>query len=88
MKLLIMQLSPPSRHIRERLAMNKQGSHRSHTEMIILKNVMKVEIKENYRVEVSNNFATLEGLDTRVEFNILWEKIRENIEVLVKENLC
>jgi hypothetical protein len=34
-----------------------------------LKNLNEVEGKEQYHVEVSNRFATLEDLDTEVEIN-------------------
>jgi hypothetical protein len=42
---------------RERIAVNKQGSHKFHTERFNLKNLNEVEGKEKYRVEVSNRFA-------------------------------
>jgi hypothetical protein len=42
---------------RERLAVNKQRSHRFHTERFNLKKLNKVEGKEQYCVEVSNKFA-------------------------------
>jgi hypothetical protein len=40
--------------IRERLAVNKQGSHKFHIERFNLKKLNEVESKEKYRVEVSN----------------------------------
>jgi hypothetical protein len=49
--------------VRERLAVNKQRSHRSHMERLNLKKLNEVEGKEQYRVEVSNRFAALEDLD-------------------------
>jgi hypothetical protein len=48
--------------IRERLAVNKQGSHKFHMEGFNLKKLNEVEGKEKYRVEVSNRFAALEDL--------------------------
>jgi hypothetical protein len=44
-----------------------------------LKKLDEVESKE-YRVEVANRFAALEGLDAEVEINTIWETIRENIK--------
>jgi hypothetical protein len=52
--------------IRERIAVNKQGSHKCHVERFNLKKVNEVEGKEKYRVEVSNRFAALEDLDAEV----------------------
>jgi hypothetical protein len=70
--------------IRERLAVNKQGSHKFHMERFNLKKLNVVEGKEKYRVEVSNRFAALEDLDTMVEIHIIWETIRENIRISAK----
>jgi hypothetical protein len=41
----------------ERLAVNKQRSHRFHMERFNLKKLNKVEGKEQYRVEILNRFA-------------------------------
>jgi hypothetical protein len=58
---------------RERLAMNKQRSHRFHTKVFNLREFNKVEGKENYHVEVSDRCAALEDLDTEVKINTAWE---------------
>jgi hypothetical protein len=73
--------------IRERLAMNKQGSHKFQMERSNLKKLNEVEGKEKYRVEVSNRFAALEDLDTEVEINTIWETFRENIKISATECL-
>jgi hypothetical protein len=52
-------------NIRERLAVNKQGSHKFHMERTDLKKLN--EVGEKYRVEVSNRFAALEDLDAEVD---------------------
>jgi hypothetical protein len=52
-----------------------------------LKKLNEVEGKEQYRVEVSNRFAALEGLDEEVEINSAWEMIRKNINISSKESL-
>jgi hypothetical protein len=72
--------------VRERLAVNKQRSHRSHLERFNLKKLNEVECKEQYCVEVSNRFAALEDLDAEVEINSAWETIRENIKISAKES--
>jgi hypothetical protein len=63
--------------IRERIAVNKQGSHISHMERFNLKKLNEVEGKEKYLVEVSNRSATLEYLDTEAAITSIWEPIRE-----------
>jgi hypothetical protein len=70
--------------VRERLAVNKQGSQRFDMERFNLKKLNEVEGKEKFRVEVSNRFASLEDLDAEVEINIAWETIRENIKISAK----
>jgi hypothetical protein len=55
--------------IRERIAMNKQGSHKCHMDRFNLKKLNEVEGKEKYCVEVSNRFAALEDLDTDLSFD-------------------
>jgi hypothetical protein len=67
--------------VRERLAVNKQRSHRFHTERFNLKKLNEVEGKRQFRVEVSNRFAALEVLDAEVEINSAWEMIRETIKI-------
>jgi hypothetical protein len=73
--------------IRERLAVNKQGSYKFCMERFNLKKLNEVEGKEKYCVEVSNRFAALEDLDTEVEINTIWGANRENIKILAKESL-
>jgi hypothetical protein len=70
--------------VRERLVVNNQGSHTIHMERFSLKESDEAEGKEKYRVEVSNRFAALEGLDAQVEVNTVWETIRESIKISAK----
>jgi hypothetical protein len=73
--------------IREKIAVNKQGSHTFHMEWFNLKKLNEVEGKEKYHVEVSNRFAAFQDLDAEVEINIIWETITENIKISAKESL-
>jgi hypothetical protein len=50
--------------VREKLAVNKQRSHRFEMERFNFKKLNDVESKEQFCVEVSNRFAALEDLDT------------------------
>jgi hypothetical protein len=49
-----------------------------------LKNLNKVEGKEEYRVEVSSRFAALEDLDTEVDISSAWKMIRDNAKFSAK----
>jgi hypothetical protein len=73
--------------VRERLAVNKQRSHRFHVERFNLKKLNEDERKGQYLVEVSNRFAALEDLDREVEINSSWEMTSENIKISAKESL-
>jgi uncharacterized FlaG/YvyC family protein len=72
--------------VRERLAVSKQKTRQVHTERFNLKKLNEVEGKEQYHVEISNRFASLENLD-EVDINRVWESIRENIKISTKESL-
>jgi hypothetical protein len=73
--------------VRERLAVNKQRSQRFNMERFNLKKLHDVEGIEQFRVEDSNRFASLEDLDSEVEINSVWETIRENIKISAKGSL-
>jgi hypothetical protein len=73
--------------VRERLPANKQRLQRFHMERFNLRKLNELEGKLQYRVEVSNRFAALEDLDTKVGINSAWETIRENINISAKESL-
>jgi hypothetical protein len=51
----------------ERLAVNKQRSHRFHMERFNLKKLKKAEWKEKYCFEVPNRFANLEDSGSKVD---------------------
>jgi hypothetical protein len=67
--------------VKDRLAMSKQIMHRFHMERLNLKKLNEVEGKEQYRVEVSNRFTSLENLDTEVDINRAQGTIRETIKI-------
>jgi hypothetical protein len=56
-------------------------------ERLNLKNLNEVEGKEQYHVEISNEFSALENLDTEVDVNKAWKTIRENIKISAKESI-
>jgi hypothetical protein len=56
-------------------------------ERFYLMKLNDVEGKEQFCVEISNRFATLEDLDAEVESNSAWEKIGENINIPAKGSL-
>jgi hypothetical protein len=73
--------------VRETLAVTEQRLHRFHMKRFNLKKLNKVEGKEQYHAEVSDRIAVLEDLDDKVDNNIAWETIRENIKMSAKKSL-
>jgi hypothetical protein len=73
--------------IKERLAVSKQTTQRVHMERFKLKKLNEVETKEQYLIEISNRFWTLENLDAEVDINRAWEIIRGNIQFSAKESV-
>jgi hypothetical protein len=67
--------------IRERLAVNKQTTHRLLGEKFNLK---KLKVLES--IEISNRFATSGNLDAEVDINRAWESVGENIKISGKGN--
>jgi hypothetical protein len=61
--------------VRDRLAANKQRSHKFHMERLNLKKLNEVEHKGQFHFEVSNRFTALEDLNAEVEINSSWETI-------------
>jgi hypothetical protein len=55
--------------VRERLAMSKQTTHRFHTKRFDLRKLNKVESKEQYHIEISNRFESLENMDGEMDNN-------------------
>jgi hypothetical protein len=55
--------------VRERLAVNKQRSHRFCMEWFSLKVLKNVQGKEQFHVEISYRFSVLEGSDAEVDIN-------------------
>jgi hypothetical protein len=62
--------------VRERLSVSKQTMLRFHMERFKLKKLNEVEGKEQYHVQISNRFASLENFDAEVDGNRAWETIR------------
>jgi hypothetical protein len=59
---------------KDRRAVNKHRSHRFNLGRSNIKK-LKIEGKEQYHVEIANEFATLEDLVAEVDINSVWETI-------------
>jgi predicted restriction endonuclease len=52
-----------------------------------LKKLNEVEVKEQYRVDISNTFPVLGNSDDEVDINRAWVTIRNHIEISAKESI-
>jgi hypothetical protein len=71
----------------EKLAVNRQTTHRVHMGRFSLNKLSKVEGREQYHVEVSNRFAALGNIAVEVDINRAWDTVRKNIKISSKESL-
>jgi hypothetical protein len=71
----------------ERLAVSKQTMHRVHTKRFNLKKLMRWGGKEQYHIEISNRFSSLENSDDEVDIKRAWETMRENTNISTKESI-
>jgi len=73
--------------VRERLAVGKQAAQRFDRQRFNLRKLNEPEIREQYQIEITNRFASLENLNNDEDINRTWENIKENIQTSVKESL-
>jgi hypothetical protein len=50
-----------------------------------VKKLNEGEVKEQYQVTIKNRFSALENLEDNGDINRVWDTIRENIKISVKE---
>jgi hypothetical protein len=68
--------------LRERISVSKEKFDLVRFD---LRKLHDVEVKERYQLEIS--FAALESSGEGFDINNAWESIRENIKILVNDNL-
>jgi len=68
--------------VRERLAVGKQAAQRFDRQRFTLR---KLEVREQYQIEITNGFAALENVNE--DINRTWENIKENIPTSAQESL-
>jgi hypothetical protein len=73
--------------VRERLAVGKQAAQNFDGDRLNLRKLNELEVKEKYRIEITNRFAALENLIVDEDVNRAWENIKENIKTSAKESL-
>jgi len=73
--------------VRERLAVGKQATQRFDRQRFNLRKLNELEVREQYQIEITNRFASLENLNDDEDVNRTWENIKEHIKTSAKESL-
>jgi hypothetical protein len=71
--------------LRERISVSKQASQKFDLERFDLKKLNDIQVKEKYRVEISNRFVALENSYESLDVNSAWRSIRDNIKTSAKK---
>ena len=74
-------------NVRERLAVSKEATQKFDEERLNLRKLNDLEVRKQYRVDISNMFAVLENISDSEDINRDWENIKENIKTSAKESL-
>ena len=69
---------------KERLAVSKQAAQKFDGERFNLRKLNKLDVREQYQIEISNRFAALGNLSYNEDINRAWENIKENIKTSAK----
>jgi hypothetical protein len=67
--------------VRERLAVSKRAARKVDTERFNVKKLNEGDVKEQYRVAITNKFAALENFEDSEDINSTWDSVRENIKI-------
>ena len=73
--------------VRERLAVGKKAARWFDRQRLNLRKLNEAEVREQYQIEITNTFATLENLSDDEDVNRTWENINENIQTSAEESL-
>jgi bifunctional DNA-binding transcriptional regulator/antitoxin component of YhaV-PrlF toxin-antitoxin module len=70
--------------VRERLSARKQAAQKTDVERFNLKKFSEMEVRKQFKIEISNRFEALENLNDSKDINRAWENIRESIKSQLK----
>ena len=69
------------------MAVSKQAAQTFDVERFNLRKLSALEVRKQYQIEITNNFAALENLNDNEDINRAWENMKENIKTSAKESL-
>ena len=62
--------------MRERLAVNQQAAQKFDVEIFNLRKLNELEVKEKYKIEITNRFAALGNLNVDEDVNRAWKTLK------------
>jgi len=65
--------------VRERLEVNKQAAQKIDGERFNLRKLNQLEVRKQYQIEITNNFAALENLSDGEDINRVWENNKKTL---------
>ena len=66
------------------MAGSKQEVQKFYVEKFNLRKLNELEIRKQYKIEITNRFAALENLSYGQDINRAWKNIKENIKTSTK----
>jgi hypothetical protein len=72
--------------VRERLAVRKQEAQKFDGEKFNLRKLNDLEVRKQYRIEITNRLAALENVSYDEDINRAWESIKENVKTSAKQS--
>ncbi|KAJ4426456.1 hypothetical protein ANN_27270 [Periplaneta americana] len=73
--------------LRERLSVAKRVEQQVNITKFNIFKLKDEEAKQNYQVEISNRFATLESSEKELDVNSVWENIRDSIKIAAEQSI-
>ena len=73
--------------VKERLTVSKQEAQKFDVERFNLRKLIKLEVRKQYQIEITNRFSALENLIGDKDINGSWVKIKGNLKTSAKKNL-
>ena len=73
--------------VRERVAVSRQAAQKYNGERFKLRKLCELEVRKQYKIEITNKFTALENLSDGEDINRSWENIKANIKTSAKQSL-
>ena len=73
--------------VRENLTVSKRAAQNFDGERFNLRELIKLEVRKEYQIEITNKFAALENFSDSEDINSALENVKENIKTYDNKSL-